>query len=282
MKLNLLKKYIFQFFVLSVISMSLNSCDTNGITDNITDYNLFSLSDDVKFGQQVDSAITNNPKEYPLLNSSEIQQYVQSIVNQILTSPQIQYKSTFAYTVKIIRNDSTVNAFATPGGYIYVYTGLLKFIDNEATLAGVLAHEIAHAERRHSTKQMSKQYGIETITGLILGKNPSQFESIVSNLFTNLGLLKYSRNDESEADEYSFIYLKTSIWYPGAILFFFNKMNSESTSSPDLFEVLLSTHPMTQDRINAVKSMISKANLPEPDETNLFSSRYKLMMKTLP
>jgi len=90
------------------------------------DFNLFTASDDVTLGKQLDSSIVANPKEYPILNSPTHTQYVQNIVDQILQSPEIKYKGTFPYKIKII-NTSTINAFAAPGGYLYVYKGLLKF-----------------------------------------------------------------------------------------------------------------------------------------------------------
>ena len=65
--------------------------------------------------------------------------------------------------LRIIHDDSTLNAFCTPGGYIYIYTGILKFLDSEDEFAGVLGHEIAHADLRHSTRQMTKQYGVQIL-----------------------------------------------------------------------------------------------------------------------
>jgi len=71
-----------------------------------------------------------------------------------------KHKDDFAWQVKIIDDPETLNAFATPGGYIYVYTGLIKFLDTEDQLAGVMGHEIAHADLRHSTRQMTSSYGV--------------------------------------------------------------------------------------------------------------------------
>jgi predicted Zn-dependent protease len=127
---------------------------------------------DVSLGAQMDAQIRANPKEYPILNDASSRQYVQNMINQILQSPQIQYKSMFPYKVEIIKDDKTVNAFCTPGGYIYVYTGLIKMLDNDASLAGVIGHEIAHAERRHSANRMVKAYGAQMVLEIALGNNP--------------------------------------------------------------------------------------------------------------
>ncbi|MGQ9819765.1 MAG: M48 family metallopeptidase [Candidatus Kapaibacteriales bacterium] len=242
--------------------------------------NIFTVEDEVQLGNNLHQQITNNPKDYPILNNTQAKNYIQSIVDEILLSPLIKYRNKFAYQVTIIRDDKTVNAFATPGGYIYVYTGLLKFLDNEATLAGVLAHEIAHAERRHSTQRITKAYGISFLLDIVLGKNPSNIEKIVSNLFVGLALLKNSREDEYEADSYSYEYLKSTGWYPGALIYFFDKVKSNEGSS--FLEVLLSTHPLSQDRIAKLNEKIKNENLPPPTESNLFQKRYSEFKKTLP
>jgi predicted Zn-dependent protease len=165
---------------------------------------------------------------------------------------------------------------------LYVYKGLLKFCDNEATLAGILAHEIAHAERRHATKRMSKQYGISLMLSVVLGDSPSTLEQIGANLLTGLALLKNSRDDEYEADEYSFLYLKSSKWYPGAIKYFFEKISLQQQTEPTKFEELLSTHPLDSKRTDEINGYLTQYNIPAPTEANLFTTSYQQWRNTLP
>ncbi|MCX7908932.1 MAG: M48 family metallopeptidase [Ignavibacteria bacterium] len=242
--------------------------------------NIFSPQDDVQLGLQLHQEISGNPKNYPILNNSQITQYVQNIVNDIINSPKIKYKKTFKYQVTIINDDNTVNAFATPGGFIYVYTGLLKFLDNEATLAGVLAHEVAHCERRHATQRLTKAYGVSILLDVVLGNNPSIAEEIAANLLVGLAFLKNSRDDEYEADEWAYEYLKSTVWYPGALIFFFDKVKKNEGNS--FLDVLLSTHPLSQDRIDKLNKKIQDDKLPSPNEDNLFQSRYQNFKKLLP
>jgi predicted Zn-dependent protease len=165
-------------------------------------------------------------------------------------------------------------------------------LDNEATLAGVMGHEIAHAERRHGTERMTKAYGLQIITQMILGQNPSQLASIGANLFGGLALLKNSRSDEEEADDYSFQYLQSTQWYPGSIKFFFQKITAASGKSPGgaqaaaniatSVERLLSTHPLPQDRIDATNKRITDAKLPAPSEANLRTQPYQQIKRMLP
>lgn len=267
-----MKIRIYWVILTLVFSVSFYSCK-NGL-------NIFTPQDDVQFGLQLHEEIKNNPKEYPILNNAEVVNYVQGIVNRIIQSPAIKYRNYFKYQVTIIGDDKTVNAFATPGGLIYVYTGLLKFIDNEATLAGVLAHEVAHSELRHATGRLTKAYGVSILLDLVLGDNPSKMEEIAANLFTGLAFLKNSRDDEYEADEYAYKYLKSTEWYPGALTFFFEKIKKNERSS--FLEVLLSTHPLSQDRIDRLNKLISQDKIPLPNESNLFSKRYADFKKIIP
>ncbi len=140
-------RYLLMFLFIAMFGLS--GCE------NSTGVNFFSVQDDVNLGKGLDQEIRQNPQEYPIYDSHTHTQYVQNILNDIIKSPEIEYADIFPYKIALIDNDEVVNAFAAPGGYIYVYTGLLKFLDNEATLAGIIAHEVAHAERRHATQRMT-------------------------------------------------------------------------------------------------------------------------------
>jgi len=263
-------RFYFAIFLFSLIFLL--GCQ-NGI-------NVFSPKDDVELGMQLQSQISSNPKEYPILNDQGVTEYCQEIVNQIILSPKIKYKNTFKYKVTVIKNDDVVNAFAVPGGYIYVYTGLLKFLDNEATLAAILAHEVAHCELRHATQRLTKAYGVAILLDIVLGNNPDKMVEIAANLLTGLAFLKNSRDDEYEADSYAYEYLKSTKWYPGALIFFFDKIKKNEGSS--FLQVLLSTHPLSQDRIDKLNAKITADKLPQPTEENLFSQRYQEFKKRIP
>ncbi len=267
-----------KILLLSFMMLVLGSCSDDG---DITKINIFSTSDDIKLGQDLDTEIRNNPTEYPILNNAVATKYVQDMVDLIIQSPEIDYAEKFAYTVTLIDKDDVINAFAAPGGYLYVYTGLLKFLDNEATLAGVMAHEIAHAERRHSTKRLTKAYGAEFLLGLILGNDPAATSELAAGILTNVAFMQNSQADEFEADEYAFKYLKTSKWYPAGIKLFFDKINENGGSSSNFLEKLLSTHPMPEERIQKVDDMIKDNNIGDPTEENLFTDKYQQFKKSI-
>lgn len=249
--------------------------------------NIFSVEDDVKMGQEIEAQIRQETRQFPVLKGHpEITDYVSRLGKYVLdNSTAIQYKNIFPYKFEVIDDDSTVNAFCIPGGYIYIYTGLIKFLDNEAALTGVIGHEIAHAERRHMTQRLTSYYGVSVILGLVLGNNPSMLGEIAANLFVGLGFLANSRADEIDADNYSIRYLRGTKYYPGAITFFFDKIREEQRrkgETPGDLDRLLATHPLPQDRIDNVKAKLSKIK-PKPDPTKgLFTEEYQRIKSKIP
>jgi len=265
-------------FVMALLSLSvLYSCGAN----------IFSVDDDVTMGKDIDQQIRSDSKQFPIMQGNQnIKDYVSGLGKYVLqNSSLIEYKNVFPYKFEVVKDDSTINAFCIPGGYIYVYTGLIRFLDNEAALVGVMAHEIAHAERRHMTQRLTSYYGVSMILSLVLGNNPSTLGEIAANLFVGLGFLANSRADELEADNYAIKYLKSTKYYPGGITFFFDKIREEQRrkgDTPGDLERLLSTHPLPQDRIDNVNLQLSKLK-PKPDPTKgLFTEEYQRLKSQLP
>jgi predicted Zn-dependent protease len=208
--------------------------------------NIFSINDDIQLGLQTKQTIESDPSQFPILNPNaypQVYNYIIAMRDDILNSSKITYKTEFAWEVKIIQRDDVVNAFCTPGGYIYIYTGLIKYLDHKSSLAGVLGHEMAHADKRHSTKQLTEQYGIQTLLDVVLGKN----QGVLTQIATGLVSLKFSRGDESQADEYSVHYLcPTKYRANGAADFFQKLINEEQSGGTPAF---LSTHPSPDNRV---------------------------------
>ena len=275
-----MKKFRELYISFLLVSFSFFSSGCSEDNSVIPDFNIFPVSKDVQLGESLDRQIKSEPSEYPLLEDQYALNYVNGILDEVLTSPDIEYSEEFDYNIQIIDKD-VINAFAAPGGYIYVYTGLMEFLDNEATLASVIAHEVAHCEERHATQRMTKQYGISILTDIVLGDNPSALEEIGANLLTGIGLLQNSRADEYEADEKGFNYLLSTQWYPGAGIYFFDKIQSNKEAG--FLESLLSTHPMPDDRVDKLQKLIenNSSKFDEPSENNLFSQRYSDFLQQL-
>ncbi|WP_201783261.1 M48 family metallopeptidase [Hymenobacter sp. AT01-02] len=185
--------------------------------------NLFSINQDIALGAQVakqtDSLYRAKGQLMERSKNARAYQLLDGVVKRVLDNGNIKYRTQFPWDVQIIKDDATQNAFATPGGHIYVFSGLIKYLDDENQLAGVLGHEIAHADRRHSTQQLQQQYGSSILLGLILGKRSS---GQLVQIAAGLGQLKFSRGFETEADKYSTIYLNGTRYYScdGAAGFF--------------------------------------------------------------
>ena len=265
-KIILLKDFFTLSLILSLFFI-LPSCDDTGVLP------IFQTSYDSTLGAELNLQIKADNINYPLLNNASATQYLQGIINEIIKSPEMLYANTFHYKVEII-NSNVINAFATPGGNIYVYKGLLKYLESEAELAAILAHEVAHADRRHAVQRIQKQYGISFLTNLFLPDNAGQLTIFATELLTELTFLKNSRDDEFEADKYSFKYLLSTKWYPGAGKEFFNRMLKESNTSTNIFEEFFSTHPTDSKRIEQLDNLIKSSNIGEPTEENLFKAKY--------
>ena len=246
---------------------SLPDCETFNI-------NLLSIEQDNQLGAQADSAFTADLKDTILdpAKYSVAYGHLQRITNKILNE-QVINKDKFVWKVRII-NQNVLNAFCTPGGYIYVYTGIIKYLDNEDDLAGVLGHEIAHADLRHSSKMITRQIGRETIISFLLGNDPGVLKDIVAGLSD----LKYSRCHESEADAYSVNYLSPTDYKCNGAASFFEKLVAEGQSGGT--PTFLSTHPDPGDRVAKINQRAAeKGCKTTPSSTN---AQYQAFKASLP
>ncbi len=219
------------------------------IATSCTDINLFSISEDIALGAQVDSQIRYSG-QYQVLDSSThvaAYQFLYAMRDSIFAKADIPHENDFKWRIAIIKEDSTLNAFCTPGGYIFVYTGIIKYLDSEDDLAGVLGHEMGHAALRHSTDAIIKEQGLSVLLS-ILGGNSSKLEQIAAQL----ALLKYSRCHETQADEFSVVALKDSRFKCDGAASFFKKLLA--TGSGSSTPVFLSDHPGDADREQNIES----------------------------
>ena len=247
----------------------------NGCRSKDGDLNFFSAADDIGIGKRYATQIENDPREFPLLNEQEYAgayKALRNITFKIIHSPHLLYRDDFAWEVHIIHNDTVLNAFCTPGGYIYVYTGLIKYLDSEDQLAGVLGHEIAHADLRHSTEQMTKRYGTGLLLRLIFGSSSS-----ISGVAGSLMSLGFSRHDESEADMQSVVYLYDTDYDPRGVARFFQKLQSVGeTLGPLQF---LSTHPNPENRVEQIFAKWKELGSRKGER---YIDRYRLLKESLP
>ncbi len=256
------------YFFIFIVSFILLGCSSG------VNLNLFSIEEDKEFGKKVAAEIESDPK-FKLLDSvqyQEVYSYIYKIRNEILESGNVKHKENFDWRIRIIQDDSTLNAFCTPGGYIYIYTGILKFLDSEDQLAGVMGHEIAHADLRHSTRQMTEMFGIQLILELIAGDSKS-----VKEITSGLIGLTFSRSHEKEADEQSVNYLCPTKYNAAGGAGFFEKLIKEGDSNnPPVF---LSTHPDPGNRVEKFNSIKAEKGCTGKET---YASEFKRITSKLP
>lgn len=222
--------------------------------------NLLTIADERQLGEQAKAEIASNPGEFPLLPKAVYPQayaFIEGLAADILSSGQVQNRDNFQWEVYIIKRDDILNAFCTPGGKIYFYTGLMKYLDNSSAVAGVMGHEIAHADRRHSGKQLTSQMGLQFLLQIVAGTSGQDIAQMVGVL-AGLGSLKYGRDHEKEADEYSVKYLCPTRYQTDGAHYFFKKLIDEGQANSGT-PTFLSTHPDPGDRVANIQSQAAVA-----------------------
>jgi len=230
----------------------------------VPDVNLFTIEDDIELGMQLRAEINSDPATYPVVDEADAPQayaHLRRMRDAVLDGGAVEHQDDFDWEIYLIHDDETLNAFAAPGGYIWVYSGLMRFLDQEDDLVGVLGHEIAHADQRHSTNQLSKAYGVSVLLGVVFGSEPG----LIPELAAGLASLSFSRGDESEADDFSVDYLCGTDYAANGAAAFFEKLLADGGGQVPEF---LSTHPSSDTRvmdINARAEELGCDTTPNPN-----------------
>src|SRR5262245_28613333 len=237
--------------LLTVITLSAYAADNR--TKLKPGWNLFSTQQDIDMGGQVSREAE---RQLQILHDRQATAYIDSLGRQLAAhAPGPRYP----YQFKIV-NDKAINAFALPGGFVYVNRGAIEAADNEAQIAGVIAHEIGHVVLRHGTHQASTAYVAQAplaILGGVLGSNSvgSVLGQLGVSFATSSLLLKYSRDAESQADLMGTQILHDSGYDPRAMVEFFEKIQAQSKGRAIQF---LSDHPNPENRIGNVQREIER------------------------
>jgi predicted Zn-dependent protease len=235
---------------------------------------LISTAQEVSIGQQMDQELR---KSETFLADSAWQVYINDLGQRIVA---VSDRKDLPFQFAVIESDE-INAFAAPGGYVYFYTGLIRDMDEESELAGVMAHEISHVVARHSIKRLQSVMGVSILMQLALGESSDNTRALAS---TALGIVMsgYSRSQETEADNFGTLYMAKAGWNPQGMVAMFEKLNALSgQQQTDLFEMLASTHPPTDLRIENTQKQIAGMGSLSPT-LQLDNPRFQTMKKRLP
>ena len=227
----------------------------------------YSLDREVALGRQLAAEVESSAR---VVTDPVITEYINRIGQNLVRNSDARVP----FTIKVLDTEE-VNAFALPGGFFYVNSGLILAADNEAELAGVMAHEIAHVAARHATKNMTRAqiWNMASVPLIFIGGPVAYAISEVAGLAIPLGFLKFSRDAEREADLLGLEYDYATGYDPEAFVEFFEKLNIEK-KKPNLVAKAFATHPMNVERIEAAQEEIRKY-LPDRPEYVLDTSEFE-------
>jgi beta-barrel assembly-enhancing protease len=239
----------FVFIPLLFVSNLLSGCTTiyNAATERKESY-LINTNMEVSLGRDMDAQVRS---KYKISQDPAMQARLDAIGQRLA---KVSDRQDLAYTFQVVE-DKDLNAFAVPGGFIYVHTALMQASDDEE-LAGVVAHEIGHIAARHSVKKLQSALGYQLILTLALGISGQEVMGQAMDIVYTLGSLGYSRKDEALADKLSVKYTRKAGYDPHGIISFFEKLKKQAEGHPDYTPVFLRSHPPTQERIDRIKKEI--------------------------
>jgi len=249
--------------------MALFSCATTG-PGGQRSFIIIGTGTEVSMGRQAEKQVLSQSK---VLVDTVWQNYVGRVgqsLAQFTARRDVQYSFT-------VLESKEVNAFALPGGPLYIYTGLLKLMDDESELAAVMGHEIGHVDGRHAVRQMQPVVGISAIEALAFGDNSPAAQQAL-NMALGIALTGYGRNHELEADRFGLIYMQKAGYDPSGTVRMFQKLAGTEQGERSFFEKLSASHPDTKERIAKLQAEIQK--LPAGGKTG--RETYQQMKKRLP
>jgi beta-barrel assembly-enhancing protease len=211
---------------------------------------LISIPQEITIGREIQATIA---KRTPRLESREVHEYVASLGRKLVA---VSGGPAFPYSFDVA-NLPDVNAFALPGGHIWVYRGALTLARSESELAGVMAHEVAHVVERHAARQASTamvaNVGLELLGALLGNTGGAVTSGMAANMLTGSVFLGFSRQDELTADREGAGILRKAGWDPRGLPSFLEAARATARRNPTALDVFFSTHPATDDRIVALR-----------------------------
>ncbi len=244
-------KRIYVLMIMAFITGLILSCATNPVTGK-KQLMLLSNQEEIKLGEQSDGDIVNM---YGLYNDPELSRYIKDLGMRMA---RISHRPDLPYEFRLL-DSPVINAFAVPGGFVYITRGIMAYLNNEAELAGVMGHEIGHITARHSAQQYTKaqiaQLGLGV--GMVLSENFRKYAG-VAQFGVGMLFLKFSRDNERQSDELGVQYSTTVGYDAMQMANFFETLErmqpKEGGTLPDWF----STHPNPADRVVAVRKLATE------------------------
>ena len=269
-KVLMTKRTAGRAFLQALPAVTVFICTCSRITGWVAPF-LISDDQEVALGKKFKAEIDRDSVSYPHFHGdARISNFVDSLGQRLAGLQKDRETLVFDFTVI---EDSSINAFAIPGGHVYVNTGLLKNADNVAEVAGVIAHEVGHITQYHGRDLFLEKSAFEYAGSILFGDSAS-VAAALANMVGSMTFLKYSRTNEFEADSCAVAYATLAGVNPAGMKKFLQKLRDRYGEEPAIFEPF-STHPPLSDRIDAVEKVIEKtAGASMKSDTLLFGEEY--------
>ena len=240
---------------------------------------LVSVSQEIEIGKQANAQVR---KQMPELRDAETVEYIRGVGRRLVpyaAGPKYPY----SFSVADYRE---INAFALPGGPVWIHRGVLHAATNESQVAGVIAHELAHISQRHAADQLTKatmaNWGLGVLGALLGNDGGATAAKLAAGFLANGIFLKFSRDDEREADRVGLQMLTRAGWDGRGMVELFEILRQEQKRDPGRVETFFSTHPSAQDRITRLETDVAKRRGGRRDSAQFQSVKTRLLKMAPP
>jgi predicted Zn-dependent protease len=240
---------------------------------------LVSVDQEIEIGKQANAQVR---KEMPELRDEEVRAYVRELGRRLVqVAPGPKYPYSFS-----VANYREINAFALPGGPIWIHRGVMHAATNESQVAGVLAHEIAHVGQRHAADQLTKatvaNWGLGLLGAVLGNSGGAGAAQMAAGFLANGVFLKFSRDDEREADRVGLQMLTRAGWDARGMVELFEMLRREGKRDPSQVEMFFSSHPSPQDRIRQLQADVAKRGSGRRDSARFQGIKARLLKMPAP
>ena len=235
---------------------------------------LVSVQEEIDIGKQTDAQVR---RQMPELRDSATVNYIRALGQQ-LSARAAGPKYPYTFSVADYRE---INAFALPGGPVWLHRGVLQAATNESQVAGVLAHEIAHVAQRHAADQLTKammtNWGLSALGAILGNSGGAGAAQVAAGLLANGVFLKFSRDDEREADEVGLQIMRRAGWDPRGMIELFEILRNEQSRDPGSVAVFFSSHPSPQNRMARLQAQAARNRGGRRDSQQFQSIKARLL-----